>query len=199
VHRTPMTTPKATALLPCGWSSAHLWLQPKPNCVRVNAHHLVVAGCGFARGHWSTIPEWVRLTEERQSAQVAPNESKRTDGRRHRQQSGINAAVLELGIDRTEAQRAVKIADLSMEAKEAAPTTDLHKNQSALLQASKAAPAEAATAIREIAERKAVKQARACTTERYRDQGTVEDGLHAGMEPWRDEAQSPVFDNTRAG
>jgi hypothetical protein len=159
----------------------------------------VVAGCGFARGHWSTIPEWVRLTEERQSAQVAPNESKRTDGRGHRQQGGINAAVLELGIDRTEAQRAVKIADLSMEAKEAAPTTDLHKNQSALLQASKAAPAEAATAIREIAERKAVKQARACTTERYRDQGTVEDGLHAGMEPWRDEAQSPVFDNTRAG
>jgi hypothetical protein len=128
----------------------------KVACVRVKAHHLVVAGHGFARGHWSTIPEWVRLAEERQSAQVAPNESKRTDGRGHRQQGGIDAAVLELGINRTEAQRAVKIADLSMEAKEAARTTDLHKNQSALLHASKAALAEAATVIREIAERKAI-------------------------------------------
>ena len=43
-----------------------------------------------------------------------------------------------------------------MEAKEAARTTDLHKNQSALLHASKAAQAEAATVIREIAERKAI-------------------------------------------
>jgi hypothetical protein len=52
--------------------------------------------------------EWIRLTEEKvQTAQVAPNESKRADGRGHRPQGGINAAVRELRIDRTEAQRAV--------------------------------------------------------------------------------------------
>jgi hypothetical protein len=52
------------------------------------------------------IAEWVRLTE--QKAQVAPIESKRADGRGHRKKGGINAAVRELGIDRTEAQRAVR-------------------------------------------------------------------------------------------
>ncbi len=51
------------------------------------------------------VAEWVGLTDV-QSAQVAPIESKRADGRGHRQEGGINAAVRELGIDRTEAQRA---------------------------------------------------------------------------------------------
>jgi hypothetical protein len=89
-----------------------------------------------------------------------------------------------------------------MGAKEAAPTADLHKNQSALLQASKAAPAEAATAIREIAGRKAVKPAPAPLN----DIETKEQWKTAfmrvwnrGAQEWRDEVQSPVFDNTRAG
>ncbi len=56
------------------------------------------------------IAEWVRLTGDRltgQPAQLAPP----VKPRGHAQQSsGINAAVRELGINRTEAQRAVKIA-----------------------------------------------------------------------------------------
>ena len=61
------------------------------------------------------IAEWVRLTEEKQSAQLAP---KGPVG--HRPQDGINAAVRELGIDRTQAQRAVKVASITDEAKVAA-------------------------------------------------------------------------------
>lgn len=70
-----------------------------------------------------------------QSAQHAPIESKRADGRGHRGESGINAATRELGIDRTEAQRAVKIDSLTDEAKQAARDTGLERNQKALLQA----------------------------------------------------------------
>jgi hypothetical protein len=57
------------------------------------------------------IAEWVRLTGEKEiSAQLAPKIAK--DGStRGRPESGINAAVRELGIDRSEAQRAVNIAE----------------------------------------------------------------------------------------
>jgi ParB family chromosome partitioning protein len=82
------------------------------------------------------IAEWVRLSG--QKAQLAPIESKRADGRGHRQEGGINAAVRELGIDRTEAQRAVKIAALPEEAKHVAREAGLDNNQSALLAATKA-------------------------------------------------------------
>jgi len=81
------------------------------------------------------IAEWVRLSDI-QTAQVAPNESKRSDGRGHRPEGGINAAARELGIDRTEAQRAVKVAEnLVPEAKEEARVLGLDDNQSALLKA----------------------------------------------------------------
>ena len=74
------------------------------------------------------LAEWVRLTEEKQSAQLAP---KGPVG--HRPQGGINAAVRELGIDRTQAQRAVKIAAITPEAKAAAREAGIANNQSALL------------------------------------------------------------------
>jgi len=79
------------------------------------------------------IAEWVKLTGEKQ-AQVAPVSTRgRTEGRGN--QGGINAAVRDLGIDRTEAQRAVKIASLAPEAKEAPQAASLDDNQSALLRA----------------------------------------------------------------
>jgi hypothetical protein len=62
------------------------------------------------------IAEWVKLTGEKAKAQVAP--SGHTGGRENK---GINAAVRELGIDRTDAQRSIKVANLSPEAKDAAP------------------------------------------------------------------------------
>ncbi len=66
------------------------------------------------------IAEWVRITGEKlaqQPAQVAPPVRKHGHAQAP---TGINAAVRDLGIDRTEAQRAVKIASIAPEAKEAA-------------------------------------------------------------------------------
>lgn len=82
------------------------------------------------------IAEWVKLTEAKAKAQLAPSEKSHTGGRPDK---GINAAVRELGLDRTEAQRAVKIASLSDEAKEAVKAAGLSDNQSALLKIAKAA------------------------------------------------------------
>jgi hypothetical protein len=66
------------------------------------------------------IAEWVRLTEEvlaQQPAQVAPPVKKHG----HVQQTGgVNAAVRELSIDRTEAQRSVNVSKLPEAAKNAA-------------------------------------------------------------------------------
>lgn len=85
------------------------------------------------------IAEWVRLTAEKEKpAQVAPGLSSKAG--HQRQQGGINAAVRDLGIDRTEAQRAVKIASLAPEAKEAARATSLDDKQSVLLAAARELP-----------------------------------------------------------
>lgn len=61
------------------------------------------------------MDEWIRLIEAKEVlAQVAP---KPQGGRPH---GGINAATRELGIDRTQAQRSVKVASISQEAKQEA-------------------------------------------------------------------------------
>lgn len=75
------------------------------------------------------IAEWVELTGAK--AQLAPLKPGRPD-------QGINATARELGIDRTEAQRAVKVASLSQEAKEEAIKAGLDDKQSVLLAAAKA-------------------------------------------------------------
>ncbi|HEV7415805.1 MAG TPA: ParB N-terminal domain-containing protein, partial [Tianweitania sediminis] len=87
-----------------------------------------------------------------QSAQVAPNESKRADGRGHRPEGGIRAAARELGIDRDDARRAVTVASLSPEAKAAAKASGLDNNRSALLAASKETTPEAQ--VKALEERK---------------------------------------------
>ena len=74
------------------------------------------------------ISEWMRITGEKQSAQLGP---KGPIG--HRPEGGINAAVRDLGITRQEGQRAAKIAKLSPETKEAAREAGIDDNQSALL------------------------------------------------------------------
>lgn len=94
------------------------------------------------------IAEWVRVTDEIQSAQLAPIESKREDGRGHRAESGINRAAREIGVERTSAQRAIKVAGLTAEAKKAAREEGLDNNRSALLAASRAAPDEQAGVLR---------------------------------------------------
>jgi len=81
---------------------------------------------------------WARIVEERQSAQVAPIESKRPDGKGHRAPGGINAAARDLGISRREAQRSITIAEkLAPEAKAVARAIGLDDHQAALLEAAR--------------------------------------------------------------
>lgn len=76
------------------------------------------------------IAAWLRLTEEREVfGQVA---QKPKGGR---PEGGLSAATRELGIERTDARRAVKIDSLPEEAKEVAREVGLDRNQSALLKA----------------------------------------------------------------
>ena len=101
------------------------------------------------------VDQWIKLSKERSEAkaQVAPSEAKHTGGR---PDQGINAAVRELGIDRTEAQRSVKIAGLAPEAKAEARALGFDDNRSALLKAAKVPSKEAQIrALREETARKA--------------------------------------------
>ncbi|HEX3862536.1 MAG TPA: hypothetical protein VHY35_12655 [Stellaceae bacterium] len=79
------------------------------------------------------VAEWVRLADDK-LAQVAPVSPKGGRGK----EGGINAAARELGIERTDAQRATKIDDLDESAKAEAKALKLDDNQSALLAAAKA-------------------------------------------------------------
>ena len=78
------------------------------------------------------IAEWIRLSDETKVAQVAP------PGGRQPLEQGIRAAARELGIERTQAQRAQKVAGLDDETKEEAKALGLDNNQSALLKAARA-------------------------------------------------------------
>lgn len=72
------------------------------------------------------IAEWVRLTEGKAAGATCAGSL--PDGRKagpQHQARGINAATRELGIERTEAQRAVKIASMAPEAKQAAQDAGL--------------------------------------------------------------------------
>jgi ParB-like chromosome segregation protein Spo0J len=83
------------------------------------------------------IAEWIKITERLQSSQFAKNESRRDDGRGHKPEGGIAAAARDLGVDKDDAHRAVKVASLSDEAKDAARETGLDNNRSALLAAAR--------------------------------------------------------------
>jgi ParB-like chromosome segregation protein Spo0J len=79
------------------------------------------------------IAEWVRLTAK--GGQLAH------PGGAQPHSKGISAAARDLGVDRAEVRRAVKIDSMTPEAKDAAIDADLADNQSALLRIA-AVPAE---------------------------------------------------------
>lgn len=144
------------------------------------------------------IAEWVRLTEV-VSGQVA---QKPQGGR---PEGGVSAASRELGVERTEVRRAVKIASLSPEAKAAAKEAGLDDNQSALLAAAKRPAEEQAAEVRRIAAQKAVKLA----PDPRNDFEAKEAQVSRLMSAWnaagkeaREEflarIDRPVFDSTRA-
>lgn len=90
-------------------------------------------------------------------AQVGPKLSVRGRAGEGRPESGVKAAARELGIERHEAQRAIKIAALAPEAKAEAVVLRLDNNQTALLRAEKASPdkEQQIRALREAAARRA--------------------------------------------
>ena len=88
------------------------------------------------------IAEWVRLTEEKAKAagseeklvQVGPVSSKGGRGKK----GGIRAAERELGLKHANVARAIRVAGITPEAKEAACEAGLDDNQSALLAVARA-------------------------------------------------------------
>ena len=97
------------------------------------------------------ITEWIRLTEAKlQSSQVG---TKGPVG--HRPPSGVNAAARDLGVSKSEAHRAVKIAAITPEAKEAAREAGIANNQSALLKVASYADEDQVEAVATIAKSKA--------------------------------------------
>lgn len=144
------------------------------------------------------VSEWVRLADKKaskgQSAQVAPVESKRSDKKGHRKESGINAAARELNIERTEAQRAVKVAGLSEEAKEVAREVGLDDNRSALLDAASEDEDRQAERIRQIARQKEMRRS-------LRDKRTSDpferqlDALHRAWDKAESEARAKFLEN----
>lgn len=102
------------------------------------------------------VAEWIRLTEESQIISAQSVRKMETPRKRGRPTGGVEAAARELGINRQDARRAIKVASLSDEAKEAAREVHLDDNRSALLEAAKAdTPEKQVEIIREIAEKKA--------------------------------------------
>lgn len=138
------------------------------------------------------VAEWIKLTD--QSAQVAPIESKRKDGRGHRRQSGIRKAARELGVDRDDARRAVRVANLTPEAKQTAISLGLDDNRSALLLAAAAPPEEQQEVLREFAEEKE-ERASLSDDERGRDRlieawETATDAAREMFVTWMEQQQS---------
>jgi ParB-like chromosome segregation protein Spo0J len=108
------------------------------------------------------IAEWIRLTEARQVAQLAP--AVLSDGRSAGPQhapSGVRAAARELGVDRDEARRAVKMASITPQAKDAARQAGLDDNQSALLKVASYADEDQVEAVERIAQSRAQPPGRA--------------------------------------
>lgn len=94
------------------------------------------------------VAKWIELSEQRKVSQPA------TPGGKQPSAKGVRAAERELGIKRDDASRALKVASLSDEAKEAAKETGLDDNRTALLEAAKAPAQQQATVIHQIAARK---------------------------------------------
>jgi ParB family chromosome partitioning protein len=91
--------------------------------------------------HDKHVAKWIELCEERdkevssQLAKKPPQDGVGQGVGGGRPESGINAAARELGIDKDDAYRAVKVAGLSDEAQQEAVKLGLDDNRSALLKA----------------------------------------------------------------
>ena len=93
------------------------------------------------------VARWIELRTAKQieadnASQVATHKHKK----RGQQPGGVNAASRELGISKDDAHRAIKVASLSDEAKQAARDAGLDDNRTALLEVAKETTPEAQVA-----------------------------------------------------
>lgn len=89
------------------------------------------------------VAEWIKITDR-----ILSQTAKEMSRGRGQPEGGVAAAARDLGVDKDDAHRAVKVASLSDEAKEAARKAHLDNNRSALLEAaSKPTVAEQVAAI----------------------------------------------------
>lgn len=91
------------------------------------------------------IAEWIELVASAKPAQLA-----QVSGGRGKE-GGISAASRDLGIDRDEARRAIKIAAITPEAKAAVRESGLADNQSKLLEIARQAPERQVATVHRIA------------------------------------------------
>jgi hypothetical protein len=94
------------------------------------------------------VKKWRDLTLEAHARQPDANENRRADGRGHRPEGGNRLAARSLGLSEPDVRRAVKVASLSDEAKQAARDAGLSNNRTALLAATRVAPEQQAGALR---------------------------------------------------
>jgi ParB family chromosome partitioning protein len=92
------------------------------------------------------IAEWVRLTTA-----TSRGRKNAPPGGAQPHEKGIKAAVRDLGLERTDVQRAIKIDAITPEAKAAAKEADLDDNQSALLKVASEPPSRQVGAVNQLA------------------------------------------------
>jgi uncharacterized ParB-like nuclease family protein len=119
------------------------------------------------------IAEWIKITDR-----ISVQSETKTIGR---PEGGVRAAARALGVDHVDAHRAVKVASLSDEAKDAAREAGLDDNRSALLEAaSKPTVAEQVAAIHQRHTAKVIKLA----DEPLNDMEAAEKQVAALMSAW---------------
>lgn len=117
---------------------------------------------------------WIELADDKLSQLATVSGGRGNEG-------GIRAASRDLGIDKDEAHRAVKIASISERAKAVAREAHLDDNQSALLEVARAPEAEQVAVIERIRDAGSVAAARRSTRD-FSD--AIDRELGALMKAW---------------
>lgn len=99
------------------------------------------------------IAEWIELADGRPKLSQLATVSAGGRGK----EGGVRLAARELGVDKDEAHRAVKIASISEQARQAAVEAHLDNNQAALLKIAKAEPSDQLAVVRDLVKAKETK------------------------------------------
>ena len=98
------------------------------------------------------IARWAELTAAKASQVETPSGGHRPT------EKGVRKVAADLGLDKSDAQRAVKVASITDEAKQAARDAGLDDNRTALLVVAKAEPEAQVAKVKEIADEKAERE-----------------------------------------